>query len=153
MPQSWDMGQILSLPLRRKAWGGFFRCPKKSNDFGRVWTRELGVPEASMLATRPPKPSWLHLLHACAQEFLQVFVRSILLLLYELNQERTVWFSFRENSKFQILRNFIQQLPIYSEQLQTDRRTKESTVIPRLTKIIRSGITFVSRNVISRRFL
>jgi hypothetical protein len=27
------------------------------------------------------------------------------------------------------------------------------TVIPRLTKIIRSGITFVSRNVISRRFL
>jgi len=26
------------------------------------------------------------------------------------------------------------------------------TVIPRLTKIIRSGITFVSRNVISRRF-
>ena len=28
-----------------------------------------------------------------------------------------------------------------------------STVIPRLTKIIRSGITFVSRNVISPRFL
>ena len=27
------------------------------------------------------------------------------------------------------------------------------TVIPRLTKIIRSGITFVCRNVISRRFL
>ena len=27
------------------------------------------------------------------------------------------------------------------------------TVIPRLTKIIRSGFTFVSRNVISRRFL
>jgi len=27
------------------------------------------------------------------------------------------------------------------------------TVIPRLTKIIRSGITFVSRNVIFRRFL
>jgi hypothetical protein len=27
------------------------------------------------------------------------------------------------------------------------------TVIPRLTKIIRSGITFFSRNVISRRFL
>ena len=26
-------------------------------------------------------------------------------------------------------------------------------VLPRLTKIIRSGITFVSRNVISRRFL
>ena len=28
-----------------------------------------------------------------------------------------------------------------------------NTVIPRLTKIIRSGITFVSRNVISRKFL
>jgi hypothetical protein len=28
-----------------------------------------------------------------------------------------------------------------------------NTMIPRLTKIIRSGITFVSRNVISRRFL
>ena len=28
-----------------------------------------------------------------------------------------------------------------------------NTVIPRLTKIIHSGITFVSRNVISRRFL
>ena len=28
MLQSWDMGQILSLPLRRKACGGFFRCPK-----------------------------------------------------------------------------------------------------------------------------
>ena len=28
-----------------------------------------------------------------------------------------------------------------------------TTVIPRLTKIIRYGITFVSRNVISRRFL
>jgi len=30
---------------------------------------------------------------------------------------------------------------------------KVTTVIPRLTKIIRSGITFVSRNVISRKFL
>ena len=30
---------------------------------------------------------------------------------------------------------------------------RKYTVIPRLTKIIRSGITFVSRNVISRRFL
>ena len=28
MPKSWDMGQILSLPLRRKACGGFIRCPK-----------------------------------------------------------------------------------------------------------------------------
>jgi len=29
----------------------------------------------------------------------------------------------------------------------------QDTVIPRLTKIIRFGITFVSRNVIPRRFL
>ena len=36
------MGQILSLHLLRKACRGFFRCPEKSNDFGRVWTRELG---------------------------------------------------------------------------------------------------------------
>jgi len=28
MPQSWDMGQILSLLLRRKACEGFVRCPK-----------------------------------------------------------------------------------------------------------------------------
>ena len=34
----------------------------------------------------------------------------------------------------------------------TSRKSKHVTVIPRLTKIIRSGITFVSRNVISRRF-
>jgi len=33
------------------------------------------------------------------------------------------------------------------------RVRRRITVIPRLTKIIRSGITFVSRNVISRRFL
>ena len=32
-------------------------------------------------------------------------------------------------------------------------KKRSSTVIPRLTKIIRSSITFVSRNVISRRFL
>ena len=31
--------------------------------------------------------------------------------------------------------------------------THPYTVIPRLTKIIRTGIIFVSRNVISRRFL
>ena len=53
MQQSWDMGQILSLPLPRKACWGLFGHPKKSNGFGRVRTR---VPEASMLTTRPPKP-------------------------------------------------------------------------------------------------
>jgi hypothetical protein len=54
MPQSWDMGYIVLLPLRRKAYWGFLRMPEKSNGFGRVWTR---VPVASMLTTRPPKPS------------------------------------------------------------------------------------------------
>jgi len=36
---------------------------------------------------------------------------------------------------------------------QATKAHRGSTVISRLTKIIRSGITFVSRNVISRRFL
>jgi hypothetical protein len=30
--------------------------PEKSDGFGRVRTRYLGVTEASMLTTRPPKP-------------------------------------------------------------------------------------------------
>jgi len=34
-----------------------------------------------------------------------------------------------------------------------EQTVEVSTVIPRLTKTIRFGITFVSRNVISRRFL
>ena len=41
MPQIYDMGPTALLPLRRKACRGFFR-PKKSDGFGRVWTRELG---------------------------------------------------------------------------------------------------------------
>jgi hypothetical protein len=28
MPQSWDVGHIILLPLRRKAYWGFFGCPK-----------------------------------------------------------------------------------------------------------------------------
>jgi hypothetical protein len=39
MPQSWDMGQIILLPLRRKACCGFFK-QEKSNGFGRERTRE-----------------------------------------------------------------------------------------------------------------
>jgi hypothetical protein len=35
MPQSWDMGQIILLPLRRKACCGFFQ-PEKSDGIGRV---------------------------------------------------------------------------------------------------------------------
>jgi len=45
MPQSWDMGQILSLPLRRKACGGFFRWPKNH----RL------RPGLNPQTTRPPK--------------------------------------------------------------------------------------------------
>jgi len=49
MPQSWDMGHIILLPFRRKAYRGFSGRPKNPR------TR---VPVASMLTTRPPKPSW-----------------------------------------------------------------------------------------------
>ena len=52
MPQRWDMGQILSVPLRRKACGGFFRCPKNLTSAGFEPANS-----GSMLATRPPKPS------------------------------------------------------------------------------------------------
>ena len=43
---------------------------------------------------------------------------------------------------------------VYKRMLRRFPRFQNATrVIPRLTKVIRSGITFVSRNVISRRFL
>ena len=51
MPQSWDMGQILSLPLRRKA------CRGKIQRLGPRLNPRTRVPEASMLTTRKPKPS------------------------------------------------------------------------------------------------
>ena len=50
MPQNWDTGQILSLPLRRKPCGGFFRLRPGLNS-------RTPVPDASMLTTSPPKPS------------------------------------------------------------------------------------------------
>ena len=37
--------------------------------------------------------------------------------------------------------------------IDTSANEDKYTAIPRLTKMIRSGITFVSRNVISRKFL
>ena len=49
MPQSWDMGQILLLPLRRHAYWGFSGRPGVNP--------RTRVPEASMLTTRLPKPS------------------------------------------------------------------------------------------------
>jgi hypothetical protein len=53
MPQSWDMGQILSLPLRRKACWGFFSCTEKIQRLRRANPRTR-VPESSMLTTWPP---------------------------------------------------------------------------------------------------
>ena len=50
MPQSWNMGQILSFPLRRKACGGFFRCQKNP-------TTSAGFQPANSGTTRPPKQS------------------------------------------------------------------------------------------------
>jgi hypothetical protein len=47
MPQSCDMGPTALLPVRRKAYGGFLRPG---------FNPRTGVPEASMLTTRPPKP-------------------------------------------------------------------------------------------------
>jgi hypothetical protein len=55
IPQICDMGPTSLLALRRKACWGFFRS-EKSDGFGRVRTLEPGVPEASMLTPRPPKP-------------------------------------------------------------------------------------------------
>jgi hypothetical protein len=49
MPQICDMGQTALLPFRRKACWGIFR-PKKSDGFGRVWTRELGWNEGHVTA-------------------------------------------------------------------------------------------------------
>ena len=58
MPQRWDMGQIVSLPLRRRACGGFFRCPKKNP--------RTRVPEASMLTASPPRPSYRRVSRLCS---------------------------------------------------------------------------------------
>ena len=58
MPQSWDMGQILSLPLQRKA----VRHSEDYSDTRKFQLLRPGsnprtrVPEARMLTTRPPKP-------------------------------------------------------------------------------------------------
>jgi hypothetical protein len=56
------MGHIFYFPSEgRHAWG-FLPHRKKSNGFGRDWTPRTRVQEASMLTTRPPKPSLLPLL-------------------------------------------------------------------------------------------
>jgi hypothetical protein len=58
MPQSWDMGHIILPPLRRKA---FFRMPRKIRRLRPGLNPRTRVPVASMLTTRPPKPSCLTL--------------------------------------------------------------------------------------------
>jgi hypothetical protein len=50
----------------------FFR-PNKSDGFGRVWTRDLVVPEGSMLTTRPPKPLSVGLLRS-VRNYFQTFM-------------------------------------------------------------------------------
>jgi hypothetical protein len=52
MPQSWDIGQIILLPLRRKACCGFFQ-QEKSYSFGRERTRDLEF-EPTMAAGEQP---------------------------------------------------------------------------------------------------
>ena len=56
---------------------------------------------------------------------------------------------------FYYLKDPSQKVTLKSElgTIASENKMKDCTVIPRLTKIIRSGITFFSRNVISRRFL
>ena len=54
MPQSWDMGQILSLPLRRKACWPLFGHPKNLTASVRF--------EPANSGTRPPKPRGIHIL-------------------------------------------------------------------------------------------
>jgi hypothetical protein len=49
VPQIYNTGPTALLPFRRKACLGFFTPEKKIR-------RNLGVPEASMLTTRTPKP-------------------------------------------------------------------------------------------------
>jgi hypothetical protein len=58
MPQSCNMGQTAGFTSPPKE--GMLRnfSPEK---FGRYWTRDLGVPEVSMLTTRPPEPHALGL--------------------------------------------------------------------------------------------
>ena len=56
MPQSWYIGQILLRPLRRKACWGFFTS-EKIQRLRPGLNPQTWVPEASMLTTRPPKPS------------------------------------------------------------------------------------------------
>ena len=63
MPQSWDMGHVILLPLRRKAYWGFFRTPEKIQRLRPGLNPRTRVPVASMLTTRPSKPSIVDVYH------------------------------------------------------------------------------------------
>ena len=56
MPQNWDMGEILSLPLRRKA-SEDFSDARKIQRLRPGLIPRTGLPKVSMRTTRPPKPS------------------------------------------------------------------------------------------------
>ena len=61
MPQSCGHGtDSFTSPPKEGIRRIFLEMPEKSKYFGRGWTRELGVPEASMLTARPLKPSYIH---------------------------------------------------------------------------------------------
>jgi hypothetical protein len=92
MPQSWDMGQILSLPLRRKAGRGFFRCQIIQRLRSGLNPRTR-VPEASMLTTRPPKPSRYY------HKYTYIFTQSTL---YNCEILKDLEFSPRFSKKAQI---------------------------------------------------
>ena len=70
MPQIWDMGQTVLLPFRREACWGFFFHQEKSDDFCRIWTRELPLDHRNrslslLLHTMPclPKPLFMQTCH------------------------------------------------------------------------------------------
>jgi hypothetical protein len=59
MPQSWDMGQILSLPPPKEGMLWIFPAGKIRRLRSGANPRSR-VPEASMLTPRPPKPLSVH---------------------------------------------------------------------------------------------
>jgi hypothetical protein len=63
MPQSWDMGQILLLSPPKKGMLRIFTSVKIQQlaFLRRGLNLRPWEPEVSMLTTRPPKPSYIHL--------------------------------------------------------------------------------------------
>jgi len=57
MPQSWDMGQILLLPLRKKAYWEFSGRPKNPTGSAGFQPANSGTRGHYANHFRPPKPS------------------------------------------------------------------------------------------------